>query len=105
MLTGAVLPEDSSWDGRPTSQWPCSYGCWPLTSPQDLECPHCVVAGFFPKEQGESGDEFTNSFAGSLGHTGRLCSAWGGGRATRQGQELQGIGPVRLANRITSANN
>lgn len=33
------------------------------------ECPHCAVAGFFPKEpskeQGEGGDG-----AGSLGHTG-----------------------------------
>lgn len=82
MLTGAGLPEDSSWDGRLTSQWPCSYGCWSKASPQDRMNVLTVwwLASFqknHPKGQGEGGDGFTHGSAESLGHTGQLCSAWG----------------------------
>lgn len=35
MLAGAVLPEDSSWNGRCTPQWSCLYGCWPQASSRD----------------------------------------------------------------------
>lgn len=35
MLAGAVLPEDSSCNGKSTPQWPCLYGCWPQASPWD----------------------------------------------------------------------